>query len=80
MGATILKVLGMVIALLLGLYLGTGRYKGTPEEIEEALGKPGTRKRVKRHFTPLDLLRGKRRVGRGRKAFDLKRPERRAGR
>lgn len=53
-----LKILGGVLALGLGLYLGgAGQYRPDPEEIDQALGSTGHTKRSKRHFTPLGWLR-----------------------
>ncbi len=53
-----LKILGGLLALALGIYLGlAGEYRQSPEELEEALGRNRPRRRVKRYFTPLDLLR-----------------------
>jgi hypothetical protein len=50
-----LKILGAIVALGIGIFLGLpGRFEQTPEEIERTmvLG-TGRRKKVKRHFTPL---------------------------
>jgi hypothetical protein len=53
-----LKILGGVLALAVGVYLGSaGRYRSDPEEIEKALSEGGRTKKVKRHFTPLGWLR-----------------------
>jgi len=55
---SILKILGAVAALALGVWLGLpGRYEADLEEIERtmALGTGRTRK-VKRRFTPLAWL------------------------
>jgi hypothetical protein len=46
---------GMVLALLLGIYLGLGR-PGTKGPEDRVLPS-GMRRRRKRHFTPLDMLR-----------------------
>ena len=58
-----LKILGGVAALALGIWLGLpGRYQRDEDEIARLLGRPGgTRRRVKRSFTPLDWLRNDRR-------------------
>ena len=54
-----LKILGGVLALGLGVYLGlAGRYRPDFEEIDEALGPGGRTRKVKRVFTPLAWLRG----------------------
>lgn len=53
-----LKILGGLLALGIGLYLGsTGRYRPDPEEIDKALSGGGVSKRAKRHFTLLGWLR-----------------------
>ena len=53
-----LKILGGLLALGIGLYLGSaGHYRPDPEEIEKALSEGGITKRTKRHFTPLGWLR-----------------------
>ena len=50
----ILKILGGLLALGLGLYLGgAGRYRPDHDEIEKALLSEGSSKRAKRHFTLL---------------------------
>lgn len=46
--------IGGILALLLGIYIGLG-FPGLPGREDRVL--PGGRKRRKRHFTPLDLLR-----------------------
>ncbi|MGD2068042.1 MAG: hypothetical protein PVI57_05110 [Gemmatimonadota bacterium] len=64
-----LKILGGVMALLLGLWLGLpGRYqKKSDQELERLLDHGGgTRHRVKRHFTPLDWFRTEQRGSRRR--------------
>jgi hypothetical protein len=50
-----LKILGGLIALALGVWLGLpGRYQQSVEDIEELMDRPGGRTRkVKRHFTPM---------------------------
>ena len=53
-----LKILGGLLALGLGLYLGgAGHYRPDHDDIDEALLSDGYTKRVKRHFTPLGWLR-----------------------
>jgi len=53
-----LLVLGGVIALGVGIYLGLpGEYQVNRDELEDALSKTQSKhKRVKRRFTPLDYL------------------------
>lgn len=53
---TILKILGAVVAFAYGLWAGFGRYRQSPEEVEEALGEKGRRRRVTRHTTPFDIV------------------------
>ncbi|HKJ93389.1 MAG TPA: hypothetical protein VJ957_09475, partial [Longimicrobiales bacterium] len=48
-------VIGMILALVLGMYLGAGR-PGTRGPEDRVLP-DGMRRRRNRHFTPLDLLR-----------------------
>lgn len=59
MTVTILKILGGVAALLLGVWLGLpGRYEQSASEIEKVMSRGGSRRnRVKRAFTPLDWFR-----------------------
>lgn len=53
-----LKILGAVLALAIGLYMGSaGRYRPDLDEIDEALGEGGYSRRVKTRFTPLGWLR-----------------------
>jgi hypothetical protein len=53
-----LKILGGVLALGVGLYMGSsGRYHVDPDEIDKALTERGYSKKAKRHFTPLGWLR-----------------------
>ncbi len=54
----VLKILGGLLALALGVWFGLpGRYSQTAEEIEESMARgPGRRKKVKRHFTPMAWL------------------------
>jgi hypothetical protein len=77
---TLLSVLGMVAALLFGIYLGLpARYQPDAEEIEEALSDPDReRKKARRHMTFLGLLQrthasgSQRRMSRrGRRPFDF---------
>ncbi len=83
----VLKILGAVAALALGIWLGMpGRYDRRYDEIERALETPGDRPRkVKRHFTPLAWVqrkidvgtgggRSRSRGGGGRSGFKLDRP------
>ncbi len=54
----LLKIIGGIIALALGLYLGLGgRYEPDFEEIEKSLGPGGRPRKVKRHFTLFGWLR-----------------------
>ena len=55
-----LKILGGFAAVALGIFLGTGRYTQTQEEIEARLG-GGKPRRAKRHFMWLDFLKAKER-------------------
>lgn len=80
-----LKILGGVLALLLGVWLGLpGRYeRRSDEEIERLLQHGvGSRKKVRRTFTPLDWFRtdehGSRRA-QGRRKFRTSAPERKDG-
>ena len=53
-----LKIVGGILALGLGLYLGgAGHYRPDPEEIDQALLSEGRSRKAKRHFTPLGWLR-----------------------
>lgn len=54
--ALFLKILGGIAALALGIYLGSGRYAQTPEEVAARLGK-GIPRKAKRHFIWLNLLK-----------------------
>jgi hypothetical protein len=75
----LLKILGGILVLAYGLWLGmAGEYRQRPEDIDKAMERGGSRRyRVRRRFTPLDLLRSKRRgserrAGRGsRRPFQL---------
>ena len=58
MAVLLLKILGAVGALCLGLYLGwPSRYQVDDEELNEALGPGGYTRRVKRRFTLFGWLR-----------------------
>jgi len=52
---TFLYILGGVLALALGVWIGLG-LPGTGGPEDRVLP-PGMRRRRKRHFTPIDLLR-----------------------
>ncbi|NNM03495.1 MAG: hypothetical protein HKO65_00210 [Gemmatimonadetes bacterium] len=53
-----LKILGGLLALGIGLYMGSaGRYRPDPDEIDKALTEGGYSRRAKTHFTPLGWLR-----------------------
>lgn len=59
-----LKILGGLLALALGLYLGmAGQYRADPEELDRSLGPGGRSRKVKRAFTPLGWLRQKQERG-----------------
>ena len=55
-----LYILGGLAALLLGIYIGLG-FPGLPGREDRVLPRRSERSRVLRHFTPLDLLRTKKR-------------------
>ena len=66
-----LKILGGVAALALGIFLGTGRYSQSPEEVAARLGK-GQPRKAKRHFMWLNYLKANQRASqrrRGRERF-----------
>ena len=71
----ILKILGAVAALALGIYLGLpGRYESDPEELDRVLSEEGTgRARATRHFLVVDWffrgLKKSRRKPLGRRRF-----------
>ncbi len=53
-----LKILGGILALAIGLYMGlSGSYRPDIEEIHRSLGPGGRTRKVRRHFTPLGWLR-----------------------
>lgn len=52
----ILKILGGLLALALGVYLGWGRYSQTPDEIAQAMGH-GKPRKAKRHFMWLNYMK-----------------------
>ncbi len=52
----ILKILGGVLAIALGVYLGWGRYSQTPDEIAQAMGH-GKPRKAKRHFMWLNYTK-----------------------
>ena len=80
----VLKILGGLAALAVGIWLGLpGRYERRYDDIEQALDTPGGRTRkAKRHFTPLAWIQRKIDVssggggsrGQGRRGFKLDRP------
>lgn len=74
----LLKILGGVLALALGIFLGLSFGNGpTVDEVEERMGKNLPRERATRHFTFLGLMQKKqdrgshRRRQRSRGPFDL---------
>ena len=74
-----LKILGGIVALVFGLWLGSaGAYRQRPEEIDRVMERGGGRRyRVKRRFVALDYLRPKQRQSErraqsgSRRVFDL---------
>ena len=77
----LLKILGAVAALGIGIWLGLpGRFEQTSEEIERTmvLG-TGRRRKVKRHFTPLAWINRQVSARRGqprrRSGFTVKSPD-----
>lgn len=79
-----LQILGGVVALLLGVWLGMpDRYeKLSEEELDRLFQHGGRTHKVKRHVTPLDWFRKEERGSRrrqGRQAFRTAAPERRRG-
>ncbi len=56
----VLKIIGAIAALVLGIWLGLGSGSGpTARDVEERLGKDLPRYRATRHFTFLNLLQRK---------------------
>jgi hypothetical protein len=51
------QIIGMVLALLLGLYIGMG-FPGLPGREDRVVSRRGQRVH---HFTPIDLLRPRKR-------------------
>jgi hypothetical protein len=51
-----LQILGGIAAVAFGVYLGTGRYTQTQDEIEARMG-IGKPRKAKRHFMWLDFLK-----------------------
>lgn len=78
-----LLILGCVLALALGIWLGMpGRYSQTPEEMEQLMERGGRlrSRTVQRHFTPLDWWRkdrraSERRIEENRRRFRTATPE-----
>ena len=74
-----LKILGAVLALAYGVWLGLpGRYTQRIEEIEEVMEKGrGRRRKVKRYFTPVAWLQRQvsPRSTRRSRGFNLEGPE-----
>lgn len=74
----LLKILGGLLALILGIFLGLSWGSGpSVEEVEERMGKNLPRAQAKRHFTIIGLMQKKqergshRRRRRTRGPFDL---------
>lgn len=57
----ILKILGGVLALALGVYLGWGSYSQSPDEIAQAMGH-GKPRKAKRHFMWLNYMKANERA------------------
>jgi hypothetical protein len=54
----LLKILGALAAVGLGIYLGmAGQYRYDPEELDKALGTGGRSRKVKRRFTLFGWMR-----------------------
>jgi hypothetical protein len=78
----ILKVVGALVALGIGVWLGMpGRYTQSADDIEQVMTRGGGRRRkVKRRFTPLAWVQRKAsprgdRSGRTRPGFRLESPD-----
>ena len=78
-----LKILGGIVALFLGIYLGlAGHYRPDPEELDRSLGPGGRSRKVRRRFTLFGWMRmpeerpshQRRRRSSGRR-FDLVAPD-----
>ena len=69
-----LQILGAVGALVLGLYLGAGRYTQTQQEIDVRMG-GGKPRRAKRHFMWLDYFKAQKRASVRRRTRTYFRPE-----
>ena len=50
-----LKILGGVAAVMLGIYLGVGENRQTPEEMAQLLGR-GKPRKAKRHFMWINYM------------------------
>ncbi len=61
-----LQILGAVAALALGIYLGSGSFTQSQEEIEARLGGVGKPRRAKRHFMWLNYFRADERASKRR--------------
>ncbi len=68
----IFYIVGGIAALGLGIYIGLG-FPGLPGGEDRVVPRRSERSRVSRHFTPLDLLRPKKRDGERR--FLTNRPD-----
>lgn len=66
----LIKILIGVAAVALGIWLGLpGRFEQSTEEIEQLMARGGSKRRkVKRHFTPLDWWRKDERASDRRRA------------
>jgi len=54
----LLKIVGAVVALGVGLYLGlAGQYRPDPQDLDDALGPGGRTRKVKRRFTIFGWMR-----------------------
>jgi hypothetical protein len=78
-----LKILGGIVALVLGIYLGlAGQYRSDPEELDRSLGPGGRTRKVRRRFTLFGWMRmpeerpsHQRRRRSSRRRFDLVAPD-----